>query len=127
MRYLPLLLTSLCLLTFSVDLRAQSQAEMNLTSAADLDKADAKLNSLFKLILTKNADQKEFCADLKEAQRAWIKFVEFHMKTLYPLKEGENPRQVYGSSYPTEFAASKTILIKQRIKQLAELEGDASK
>lgn len=122
MRYLTLLLTTLSLLTSGIIVsHAQSQAEMNLTAAGELNDADAKLNSVYQRVLSKNADDKAFCADLKEAQRAWIKFVDFHMKTVFPLKEGESPRYVYGSIYPSEFAAEKIELFQQRIKQLESL------
>ena len=37
------------------------------------------------------------------------------------VKEGENPREVYGSIYPTEFAEAKAALIEARIKDLKDL------
>ena len=107
-------------LAFSTTVFAQSQSEMNSTAGASLEKADATLNRIYKKILAQHADNKQFCGDLKEAQRAWLKFVDFHLKTVFPLKENENPRQVYGSIYPLEFATTKTSLIEQRIEQLKD-------
>jgi len=117
----PFLLLNFVLLTSSISVLAQSQGEMNQSARATLEKSDIKLNLIYQRVLSENATDQKLCSDLKEAQRAWIKFVEFHMKTLFPVKEGETAREVYGSMYPTEFAAEKTSLIDQRIKQLESL------
>jgi uncharacterized protein YecT (DUF1311 family) len=103
------------------EIHAQSQIEMNATAEADLEAAHAKLNSLYKKVLSTNADDKQFCSDLKEAQRAWLKYMEFHVKTLFPLKEGEDPRFKYGSIYPMELATEQTEMIEARCKELSEM------
>ncbi|MFN6017019.1 MAG: lysozyme inhibitor LprI family protein [Verrucomicrobiota bacterium] len=100
---------------------AQSQAEMNATAEADLAAAHAKLNSLYKKVLSTNADDKQFCSDLKEAQRAWLKYMEFHVKTLFPVKEGEDPRSMYGSMYSLDVATEQTEMIEARCKELSEM------
>jgi len=107
-----------CLLSGGSSLYGQTQMEMNAIAAADFQNADARLNSVYKKVLSRNASNREFCSDLREAQRAWIRFVDFHMKTLFPLKEGENPREVYGSIFFLEFDTGKTELFNQRIRQL---------
>lgn len=104
-----------------VEIHAQSQLEMNAAAEADLAAAHAKLNSLYKKVLSTNADDKQFCSDLKEAQRAWLKYMEFHVKTLFPLKEGEDPRFKYGSIYPMELATEQTEMIEARCKELSEM------
>ena len=103
------------------EIYAQSQIEMNATAEADLAAAHAKLNSLYKKVLSNNADDKQFYSDLKEAQRAWLKYMEFHVKTLFPLKEGEDPRFKYGSIYPMELATEQTEMIEARCKELSEM------
>ncbi len=103
---------------FALPARGQTQAQMNIDSKAQLDDADAALNKVYKELMAASAEDEGFCSDLKEAQRAWLKFVEYHMKTLFPLKEGESPRVVYGSIYPTSFAEAKTELIEARTAQL---------
>lgn len=100
---------------------SQSQMAMNDEAAQDLKKADAELNRVYKKVLSQNSEDSRFCADLKEAQRAWVKFVEYHLKTVFPLKDGEDPRVVYGSIYPLDFAVAKTKLIEARTSQLKEL------
>lgn len=119
MRYVVIFFASL--LFVCVDSHAQSQAEMNAAALADLENADAKLNSVYKRIISQNAKDTQFCNALREAQRAWLKFVELHLKTVFPLKDGENPREVYGSIYPQVFATEKASLIEERIQQLGQL------
>jgi len=106
------------------DAPAQSQMEMNATAAADLENADRELNALYQKLLKDNQDDPQFCRDLKEAQRAWLKFVEYHLKSSFPLKQGEDPRIVYGSIYPMEHALLQAELVRQRIAQLKQLSGE---
>ena len=116
-----LILLGFSLLASSISVQAQNQTEINRSAGTNLKKADIKLNLIYKKVLSQNATDKKFCSDLTEAQRAWIKFIEFHMKTVFPLKDGENAREVYGSIYAFEFATEKTSIIEQRIKQLESL------
>jgi uncharacterized protein YecT (DUF1311 family) len=103
--------------------RAQSQSEMNQEAAEDLAAADRRLNELYQKLLKENAKDPVFVSNLREAQRAWLKFVEFHLKTVFPVKRGQNPRDVYGSIYPLDYAVSKTALVEERIEQLKLLIG----
>jgi uncharacterized protein YecT (DUF1311 family) len=100
---------------------AQSQREMNAKAGEELGKTDAELNKLYQRVLQQRKGEPDFAEALKESQRAWIKYVDAHMKMLFFVKEGENPREVYGSVYPLEFAEAKTTLIKTRIGQLKDL------
>ena len=61
--------------------------------------------------------------NLRLAQRSWLPFIEAQIGTHYPVKKGENPRELYGSIYPTEVAMMKTELVKARVKQLEEFLG----
>ncbi|MCX6845695.1 MAG: DUF1311 domain-containing protein [Verrucomicrobia bacterium] len=125
MRNLTLLFTIASLSIGGIaEIHAQSQPEMNAAAEADLAAAHAKLNSLYKKVLSTNADDKQFCSDLKEAQRAWLKYMEFHVKTLFPLKEGEDPRFKYGSIYPLELATAQTEMIEARCKELSDMLGN---
>jgi len=116
-----LLLSFFACIVLSVSLHAQSQSEMNEEASDALEKADKVLNQTYQEVLADHSDDPEFCSDLKEAQRAWVKFVEFHMKTKFPLKEGEHPREVYGSIYTLDFCTEKTPLIEARTEQLKDL------
>lgn len=95
---------------------AQSQAEMNEKARQEFEKTDALLNKVYQEVLKRG--DKDSNKALREAQRAWLKFVDLHMDYVFPLKEGENPREVYGSIYHLEYAMIKTDLFKQRIEQL---------
>ena len=127
MRYLALLFVFLSFSALTSEGWAQTQWEMNDLACADLEKADKKLNAIYKRLISQNGDNPQARSDLKKAQQAWLKFVEFHMKTVFPLKDGENPRVLYGSIYPYEFATEKTFLFTQRIKQLEGLLNDPVK
>jgi len=96
----------------------QSQVEINATVQASFDKLDAKLNKSYKDLLERNDNDPSFATALKEAQRAWLKYVELHMNSVFPLAEGENPGEVYGSNYTAEYLAEKSKLFQQRIEIL---------
>ena len=122
MRHFTLLFTIAGLsISGAAETRGQTQLEMNASAEADLAAAHAKLNSLYKKVLSTNADNQQFCSDLKEAQRAWLKYMEFHVKTLFPLKEGEDPRSMYGSMYSLDVATEQTEMIEARCKELSEM------
>ena len=100
---------------------AQSQNELNEQASKELKKADRELNKVYKQILARHADDKEFVAVFKESQRAWLKFIDLHLKTILFVKEGEDPRVEHGSMYPMLFAGAKADLVTARTKQLREM------
>ena len=122
MRALCVIFTAITLGTSApLPIIAQSQMEMNEQSGKRLEKADAELNKVYKQVLAQHTEEPEFAAAIKESQRAWLKHVEAHMKVLFFVKQGENPREVYGSVYPMEYAEAKTALLNARIKDLKDL------
>ena len=96
---------------------SQSQAEMNQTAQAELEKVDAQLNKIYRELISKN--DAESNKRLRETQRAWLKFVELHLQYSFPLEEGQSPREVYGSSYDLEYATIKKRLFTERVQQLS--------
>lgn len=100
---------------------AQTQLQMNMETGEALKKTDAKLNQIYKEIMASKGVDADVKSNLRIAQRAWLPFVKAQLDTIFPLKEGENPRALYGSIYPSEFAMAKTELVLQRIKQLEKL------
>jgi len=108
----------LSLLLLSPSVLAQSQAEMNRQAVEALELAEANMEKVYRQILKEHAGEKSFLADLKEAQKAWRRYVEFHLKTMFPLKEGEDPTFIYGSIYHLEFAGAKATMVEQRTGQL---------
>lgn len=93
-------------------------AEMREQSAAKLQRLDAALNKAYQAEIEKHAGDEAYQADLKEAQRAWLRYVDFHLKTVFPLKKGENPTEVYGSVYPVDYAEAKSSMLAVRIREL---------
>lgn len=100
---------------------AESQMEMNAKTLEELQKAEAKMDAVYQKLLSASASDDRYCSDLKMAQSAWQKYVEFHMKTLFPMKEGEDLSVVYGSIYPSEFNIAMKELTEQRIAELEKL------
>jgi uncharacterized protein YecT (DUF1311 family) len=108
-------------LTLGSQASAQTQSEMNADAQQELKTADAKLNKIYTELLGREDNAAGFAALLRDAQRGWLKYVELHLASKFPVAEGENARELYGSSYPLEFAAEKTKLIEQRIEMLEEM------
>lgn len=112
---------TLVLLSFTQAIYAQSQSQLNEIALADLTEADKELNRLYKNIIKERSAEKTFILDLKEAQRAWLKYVDFHLKSIFPLDKGQNASEQYGSTYSMDFASEKAELFWQRVKQLKSL------
>lgn len=96
---------------------AQSQREMSAKAHQKFELAEAQLNQAYQKLLERSDEASK--ERLKNAQKAWLSFVGLHMKFIFPLKEGENPKEVYGTSYPMKYAIIKTELYRNRIKQLS--------
>ena len=101
--------------------KASNQAEMNDKTGNTLKTADKELNLVYKKLINRHSDDPTFKAVFQKAQRAWLKYVDLHMESVFPLADGENPREVYGSSYPAEYAGEKIKLMNQRIVLLKSM------
>src|ERR1043165_5900900 len=89
----------------------QTQVEMNRCAAAELRRADVRLNAAYDQLLKKLDTNRR--AKLQKAERAWIAFRDAQCD--YEGSESEG-----GSIQPLEIAACKTELTKARIAQLRE-------
>jgi hypothetical protein len=96
-------------------LSAQDTSSNGTRSFAEID---AVLNRSYQELLTRNKQQPGFSDLLKEAQRGWLKYVDLHMNSVFPLMNGENPTEVYGSNYTAEYEEEKSKLYLQRISLL---------
>ena len=96
---------------------AQTQRELNGCALAMFKKTDQELNAVYQKILTEYADDQEFIAKLKTAQRAWLKFRDAEMDALFPCKDIS---LCYGSIHPMCVNIWLEILTKDRIKQLGK-------
>ena len=108
-----LLLATICASPFR--LSAQNISNDGVRSFAEIDVA---LNQSYRNLLTRNDEDPGFSDLLKEAQRAWLKYVDVHMNSVFPLMEGEDPKIVYGSNYTAEYEDEKSKLYLQRISLL---------
>ena len=97
------------------DRARQTQNEMNIEYAAEFDKADKELNRVYRKIFAEYADDKVFLEKLKLAQRAWIKFRDAHMESLFPEEE---KRLHYGSVYPMCYSIHMKKITEERTRQL---------
>lgn len=113
------------LLMLATTALAQTQMEQAGDACATYQRADATLNAIYHQVLVVRKDQPQFIAQFKEAQRAWLKFRDAHLESIFPApdKPGE-----YGSSFSmcrcVELAALTTQRVTQLQQWLAHNEGD---
>lgn len=92
-----------------------TQLENNICAGLEFEKWDNELNRVYQQILKMHENDKAFLQKLRAAQKAWIFFRDAELEAIYPLpaKSAE-----YGSSYGMCYSTWKTILTKERIRQL---------
>jgi len=95
-----------------------SAQETTSNGARSFAEIDAVLNRAYRELHTRNEKHPGFSDLLKEAQRGWLKYVDLHMNSVFPLIDGENPKEVYGSNYTADYEAEKSKLYLQRISLL---------
>jgi uncharacterized protein YecT (DUF1311 family) len=100
--------------------KAQSQAEMEQCSSADMNAAEKEMNLTYRAILKRYADRPVFIQRLREAQRAWLRLRDAQMAMRFPIAAQENPRHEWGSAYPMCYAMYKAELTRRRTKELKE-------
>lgn len=95
--------------------QAQTQSDLNRSACAELDAADAELNSVYREIRERYRGEALFLDKLKTAQRAWIAFRDAELAALYPA---EDKQIEYGSIYPMCECTTLAELTRQRTAQL---------
>lgn len=84
-------------------------------SSDELKRADEELNNIYRQVLTKYSAYPEFISTLIDAQRAWIKYRDAHLRSLYP----EDDKSFhYGSIYHLCFNIEMAELTWSRVKEL---------
>ena len=96
-------------LSFSNNIFAQTQLEMNQTAQKKYEKADKELNKVYS-ILIKSLDKTE-AQILIKAQKCWIKFRDSHC-------EFESSQYEGGSIKPLIYSTCLEELTKKRITEL---------
>ena len=110
-----LLASILLILLASANSFAQTQAELNRDACATYKNADAEMNRTYKQILDKYLRETVFIEKLKAAQRAWIKFRDADLESLYPERD---TLSAYGSVNPMCRCIAVSELTKERTKSL---------
>ena len=88
---------------------AQTQAEMNQTAAQGYYKADAELNKVYKMLMSKLDENGK--ALLIKAENDWIKYRDSHCKFEASFYEG-------GSMQPMIYSSCLESVTMDRIKEL---------
>jgi len=94
---------------------AQAQVEISICTGIEFEKWDDELNRIYQQIQMKHQQNNIFLLKLKKAQLAWISFRDAELEALYPLPD---KGMEYGSSFGMCLYTWKTILTKERIRQL---------
>lgn len=94
-----------------------TQIEMNQCAYEAFQKADKELNGVYKELRSKKKDDKIYLDNLKTSQRAWIKFRDAELETIFSCESGDT-RMCFGSMYGLLFNGAKTELTQQRVEQL---------
>lgn len=104
---------SFCILMLgTVQLSAQSQAEMNQQAAGEFKKADAELNRVYARVLAELDDEGR--AKLKAAQRAWVVFRDAEAAYQMDLEARG------GSMAPLIYEGTRARLTRARTAQLKQ-------
>ncbi|MCH9740839.1 MAG: DUF1311 domain-containing protein [Epsilonproteobacteria bacterium] len=101
-----------------------TQIEMNQCAYEDFQKADKELNSVYKELRAKKKEDETYLKNLKTSQRAWIKFRDAELETIFSC-EGGDTRMCFGSMYGLLFNNAKTELTQQRVEQLKKYVKDS--
>lgn len=98
--------------------KAKAQAEMNACANKEAARVDAKLNDVYRKLLSKATNEPEAVAKIKAAERAWIAYRDAYTDAMYPAKDKQAE---YGSIYPMEVDLLRAKLTQQQVAALKEL------
>jgi uncharacterized protein YecT (DUF1311 family) len=98
--------------------KANTQAEMTACASEEAARADAELNTIYRVLLTKVAGQPEALAKIKAAEKAWIAYRDTYIEAAYPAKDKATE---YGSMYALEAALLRAKLTHRQVAALEDL------
>ena len=102
-----------------------NQLGLNACASKDFENADAELNSAYRRLLKKMADDPLFIKKLRVAQNAWIAFRDADLDARFSCSEGD-AHQCWGSMYPMSFLSRKAELTRERTRHLQQILRDGS-
>lgn len=92
-----------------------NQMELNACAQARQTDAQAALEAELTALRQQYSDAPTVWAQLEAAQEHWKQQVDADIQALFPVGEGEDPRVLYGSSYPMQYASARGYLVQQRV------------
>jgi uncharacterized protein YecT (DUF1311 family) len=97
---------------------ATSQMAMNTCASEEAGRAEARLNDVYRDLLSLSAKQVEALAKIKAAEKAWTDYRDAYLEAMYPAKDkmGE-----YGSVYLMEANLIRAKLTDQHTAELKEM------
>jgi uncharacterized protein YecT (DUF1311 family) len=96
---------------------ATTQLERNQCATTHLKVVDDDLNRIYQAILSKYKDDREFLEKFRNAQRAWLTFLDAELEAKFPF---EDKQSHYGSMYPMCVNLFRTQRMQERIIHLQE-------
>jgi uncharacterized protein YecT (DUF1311 family) len=97
---------------------AKTQYDMNACANDEAKRLDDELNRIYKLVLSKAADDPVATAKIKAAEKAWMVYRDAYIEAMYPA---EDKHAEYGSIYPMDAALLGAKITRQQIGALREL------
>jgi uncharacterized protein YecT (DUF1311 family) len=98
--------------------KAVTQLEMNICANDEAKRVDDELNRVYKLLLSKVADDAVATDKIKAAQRAWIAYRDAYIDAMYPA---EDKRVEYGLIFPMEEALLRAKLTRRQTDALRDI------
>jgi len=92
-----------------------NQGELNACAFAELADANIALRNILQELSVWYDGTEEVLVTLDSAQTAWRTQVDVDLQNLFPLGLGDDPRVLYGSSYPMNYAYARAHLVRQRV------------
>lgn len=100
---------------------AGTQQQMEACARDDFKRADTELNQIYQALLKKEADDRLFVRKLRDAQRAWLAFLNADLDAQFACPEGESRSVCWGSQYGMAYLSRKADLTRERTKHLQRL------
>jgi uncharacterized protein YecT (DUF1311 family) len=97
---------------------AKTQHDLNACASNEATRVDDELNRIYKLLLSKAADDPIATVKIKAAEKAWIAYRDAYLEAMYPA---EDKQAEYGSIYPMEAALAEAKITRQQVDALREL------
>jgi uncharacterized protein YecT (DUF1311 family) len=95
-----------------------TQQEMEACARDDFNEADKELNQIYQALLGKEADDPLFVSKLRDAQRAWLAFLNADLDAQFACAEDESRLACWGSQYGMAYLTRKAELTRERTKHL---------